>query len=283
MNNRTWLLTIILLLFSVLTVQATDYHAVCVGIWDYYPGTADDLPVNCVNDATDLRDYLVDYQDWNNSNIELKTNSSATASAITSAINNMPNSTGNSELFYYCGHGNTSGIRTYSGTISPSTLQNTFGSSYNQYCAFINACHSGVFVNQMSKGEISSACKSDESTYADGEDGHTYFGQYVLAGIENSAADPTSGHVVSAEDVHDYAGWRTSLYANGHDRTVTPQFKGNLSVLNLKSLGPTSSGSLIDDELWDQNVTLSNNVIVSNGKKLCIYNSNVNLGSYYIT
>jgi len=281
MSNRTLLMIMAFLLCPVLTAQATSFHAVCVGISDY-PGTGDDLPADCVNDATDMRIYLMNYQGWSSSNILLSTNSYATKSNITSYIGAMPNSTGNSELFFYSGHGTTSGLYTYTGTITPSELQSAFGGRFNQYCCFLNACHSGIFVSQMSKGEISSAVTSNEYAYTGGPDDNCIYSYYVLEGIKDDQADPESGHVVSAKEVHDYAAPRTTEYAAQYGLSMHPQFRGNLGVLNLAPLGPTTSGTLIDSELWDQNVTLTGNVTVPSVITLAINSGiTVNLtGSY---
>lgn len=177
MSKRVWIINMMIMAFllcHVLTAQATSYRAVCVGISDY-PGSDNDLPADCVNDATDMRDYLVTYQGWSSGNIELRLNSQATEGYIASYIGAMPNSTGNSELFFYSGHGNGSGLYTYSGTLVPSELQSAFGSSFNQYCCFLDACYSGIFVNQMSKGEISSACEDDELSYTGGPDNNSVY------------------------------------------------------------------------------------------------------------
>lgn len=279
MSKKVWIINkvMILLLSFTLTANATNYYAVCAGISDY-PGTGNDLPDDCTNDVEDMEDYLIQYQDWSSNNIELRLNSQATKEYITSYISAMPNSTGNSEIFHYSGHGSPSGLYTYSGTITPLELESAFGSSFNQYGAFLDACYSGVFVENMTNGEISSACKSDESAYCSGPDGNSVYSYYILEGIKNNQADPTAGHVVSVKEVHDWAAPRVTQY----QYEMHPQFVGNLGVLNLALLGPTTSGTLIDSELWDQNVTLSNNVTVPSGKTLVIYDASVNLNGYYL-
>jgi len=270
------------LCLPVCLLNATNYHAVCVGIADY-SGTAYDVPNNTtVHDAEDMRSYLITYQGWSSGNIVVRLNNYATESNICSDISNMPNSLGNSELFLFSGHGSEDyGLVTYSTNnfISPNELTSSFDNSFYQYCCFINACHSGIFVNQMSKGEISSACKSDEMAWTIVPDNNCVYSYYILEGIRNNQADPTSGHVVSAREVHDYA----RPYITSDMPTMHPQFKGNLGVLNLSTLGPTTSGSLIDDELWDQNVTITNNVTVPSDVILCITSGvTINLNGHHI-
>ncbi len=270
MSKRVWIINTIvaILLCHVLAAQATSYHAVCVGIGDY-PGGGEDRP-DCYNDAVDMRDYLIDYQGWSSNNIRLSTNSDATTSNITGYIGAMPNSAGNSELFFFSGHGYDTGLHTYSGTLTPSALQNAFGSNFNQYCCFLNACHTGIFTTQMTRGEISSACTAGELAWTGGPDNNSIYAYYVLEGIRNDQADPQSGHVVSAQEIHLYADPRTVEYAEQYNISMHPQFRGNLGVLNLAPLGPTRSGALIDSELWDQNVTLTGDVTVPSGKTLAI-------------
>lgn len=274
---------IILILTSFINLKSTDFHAVCVGIneyYDYYYNVG-----NCKETATDMKTYLVNYQGWNDYDITLLTNEEAKKSTILAKIDAMPNSTGNSNLFHYEGHGNQEGLMPHdynSGgnggfIITPEDIEDAFGNNYNQFAMFIGACHSGLFVNEIDAGEISSTCKEDGVGHWDGPAGHTVYGHYILEGIKNSKADPLSGHVVSVEEVHNYA---EHLVESHHGSK--PQFESNLGVFNLQQLGPTSSGTINDSELWDEDVQLNGDVVVSSGKKIAIYDSDVNLNGHYI-
>ena len=268
------------LCLPVCMLNATNYYAVCVGIADYSGAVNDVLNNTTVHDAEDMRSYLITYQGWSSANIVVRLNSNATESIISSDISNMPNSTGNSELFFYSGHGSTSGLTTYSGTFSPSELTASFGNSFGQYCCFINSCHAGIFANNMNNGEISCACENDEYASAVGPDDNCVYPYYILEGIKNNQADPVSGHVVSVKEVHDYAAPKVTKY----NPDMHPQFMNNFGVLNLAPLGPTVSGTLIDDELWDQNVTLTNDVTVNSGITLTIASGAiVNYNGYTLT
>ncbi len=283
MNNlfKVIIIYFALSLLSLVTLYATEYYAVCVGIRNY-PGTENDITsYSPINDCDDMSDYLIQYQGWNSANILQLKNSQATKTGITNSIQDMPNNVGNSELFSYTGHGSTRGLFTYSEDyLSPSDLSDAFGSSYNQYCCFIDACHSGVFVEQMTNGEISSACASTESAYAGGPGDNSVYHYYILEGIKNNQADPISGHVVSAEEIHYYAASDITSY----NSLMHPEFVGNIGVLNLSPLGPTTSGSLIDDELWDQDIALIGNVTIPSGVKLIMQPGiTITVGSYSIT
>ncbi|HSR17172.1 MAG TPA: hypothetical protein VLM39_03675, partial [Ignavibacteriaceae bacterium] len=102
---------------------------------------------------------------WADGNIELKLNERASSGDITGYISSMPKTRGTSEVFFFSGHrDNGDGLITYEtdGNITPGNLQDAFGSTYRQFCCILNACHSGTFVNGMSRGEILTACSSAE-------------------------------------------------------------------------------------------------------------------------
>jgi tetratricopeptide (TPR) repeat protein len=234
----------------------------------------------------DMKNYLVSHQGWNSSNIEVKQGSNATANNILNYISSMPNTRGTSELFYYAGHGTTLGLHTYDGNISPSQLQNAFGSNYNQYCCILEACKTGVFVNEMTKGEILSAVKSFETASPFGPDNKSVYTYFILKGLQNNNADNVTGHAVSSKELHNYAKDKTTDWAwnqaEPHEE-MHPQYGSNLGVFNFHDL-KTVSGTLIDDELWDNNINLSNNVIVPTGKTLQILSGvNLNTGSYSVS
>jgi len=213
-------------LLSTTFVWGTDFHGVCVGISEYPP--PNQLPDDCVWDAEDMEDKLIDYQGWSDSKIKLITDGDAEEWYIKDRIQAMPRSAGHTDLFFFSGHGSASGLVTVDEEyISPSELQSTFGSSYNQYCCFLDACESGVFPDYMTKGVISSACKADEYAYCGGPDGHSIFTAYLCRGLKNNAADPDD--FVSAEELHNYAAPRTTTYAQSEGYSMHPQLEDNYS------------------------------------------------------
>jgi len=81
-----------------------NYWAVIVGIEDYESMT--DLSYT-IDDAEDMRDVLLSYGNWDNSNIQFLTDVDASKSGIESAIYNMISS-GDADdicLFFFSGHG----------------------------------------------------------------------------------------------------------------------------------------------------------------------------------
>ena len=269
-------IAVILTAFS-LSAQSTQFKALVVGIADYsaQPDYDDIATGNTVNDAADMRLYLMNYQSWSSIDIEIKVNDEATASEIETYINNMPNTRGTSGLFFYSGHGSDDldGIIPYTGKIDASNLLNDFkdadGNDYYQFCCIFNACHSGYFTNNMTRGEILTSSKEWERSYANGPDNNSVFSYYILEGLKNNQADPAAGHVVSAKELYDYAADDAEYYAR-HTLLVSmrPQYLGNLGVFNFQNL-KTTSGALQDDELWDQ-ISLTGDVTVPTGCEIAI-------------
>ena len=91
-------LTVLFIMVFFLTITATEFHGVCVGINDY-PGTDNDLDY-CINDAQELRNALINFHNWSSGNISLLTDSNADESDIINAINNMPRTTGTNTSFF---------------------------------------------------------------------------------------------------------------------------------------------------------------------------------------
>lgn len=286
MNNIKIIISffIALLFCKVIIAQQTNFRALCVGV-STYPDPANNLPNDNRNDAIDMRAYLMNYQGWSGSNIEVKTDDQATSSNILSYISSMPNTRGTSELFFFSGHGweDLSGLAPYTGTISGQNIMDAFGSNYDQYCCILMACHSGHFKYTMSKGNILMSCAEAEDSYDGGPNNHSIFTNYILEGLKNNQADPATGHVVSTGELFLYSEPLAKNYAyNTYRDHMHPQYLENLGIFNFQD-SKTTSGTLIDDELWDHNVTLTGNVSVPTGDTLQILSSiTINLGSYSI-
>lgn len=103
--------------------HAVNYHAVCVGINNYY--SAEYNLTKCVPSMLAIRNTLIDSLGWSSANIDTLTNGRATKDNILAAIRAMPRTENDISLFFFSGHGITNGIITYYGpssTISPSEL-----------------------------------------------------------------------------------------------------------------------------------------------------------------
>jgi hypothetical protein len=142
-------ISIIVLFFLLIPTAAFSqyWNAVCVGINDY-PGSGNDLDW-CVNDATAMKYYLVTYKQYNSNRVIRIINGDATENAIQTAMQNMPTSAGNTNLFYFAGHGDSQELggsnglvpaNSLSARITQGELQTNFGSTYNQITAFLDAC-----------------------------------------------------------------------------------------------------------------------------------------------
>lgn len=228
-----------LLILPVAMVKASDFHGVCVGISEY--PSPNQLPDDCVWDAIDMRDILVIHQGWVYGNMILKLDAQATEVNIKNAISAMPRSSGHTDMFFFSGHGTTSGLVTVDEKyLSPSELQTKFCSSYNQYCSFLDACHSGVFPDYMWRGVISASCKANEVSYCGGPDGHSVFTAYLCRGLKNSAADPDG--IVSAEELHNYAAPKTTAYKPSMHPQLGDNYPGDLGLcavpLSVRISGP---------------------------------------------
>lgn len=214
------ILIIAFLSIFIINIKAQDFHGVLVGISEYpYPN---ELPDDCVWDAEDMSYKLGVYCGWQTGNMEVLTDAYATEQDIKDAIAAMPRTSANSDMFFFSGHGSTSGLFTVDENyLSPSELQNAFGSTYNYYSSLLDACHSGVFTTSMSKGVISAACRSNEFAYCGGPNGHSVFTAYLCLGLQNNYKN--------AEDLHNYAAPLTTAYMSSMHPQLGDYFTGNFA------------------------------------------------------
>lgn len=98
-------LTGLFIIIFLSTALGTDFNGVCVGINDY-PGSSNDLAY-CVNDAQEIKNGLINYQNWNSSKVTLLTNSNAYEDNIKNKIAAMPRTSGNTDWFSFSGHGDS--------------------------------------------------------------------------------------------------------------------------------------------------------------------------------
>ncbi|MBI9069953.1 MAG: caspase family protein [Melioribacteraceae bacterium] len=239
---------LILMFAGFQLINANQFKGICVGINDY-PGTYNDLNY-CVNDAQEIRSGLINHREWHSDQLELITNSSATEANIKSKISNLPSVNGkNTSIFSFSGHGGTSGLYSYSETsLSPSELQSAFGSSYNQYACFIDACYSGVFPSGMSKGVISSACSSNELSYENPYLQNGVYSYYIIQGLGSSSADG-SDNLLSAEELHVYAAPLVTNYQSNMHPQIDDNYSGSLrlSIISLTSVSITGSYTIYNE------------------------------------
>lgn len=221
------ILILLIYLFAE-SIFSQTWNGVCAGINDY-PGSLNDLNW-CVSDAYEMQQKLITYKNWSSNQINLLTDSYASESGILTAIANMPRSSGNINLFHFSGHGDSQELGGDDGLIpanslfariTPSELQSNFGSNFNYYTTFLDACGSGIFPDDMSKGVISSACKADEYSFEDPLIGHGVFTYYLLQGLQQS-------NIITAEDLHNYAAPRTTAMKPSQHPQISDNYIGNL-------------------------------------------------------
>jgi len=267
----------IIALFICLTptvILPQNWNAVLAGVNDY-PGNINDLQW-CVNDVTVMRQYLINYKQWSNNNINLITDSDAEESDIQTAMQAMSTSTGNTNLFHFSGHGDSEElgeIWNYDGMdglipsnsmdarITQDELQVAFGSNYNQCTAFLDACGTGIFPRDMTIGVISSACEAGEVAGESSGLEHGVFTYYLLSGLTQSTIN-------TAEQLHNYASPLTQTYTSQYQNPqLGDNFEGYLSIYNATY---TLSGTISRSETWSSATTLSGNIYVPSNKTLTI-------------
>ncbi|GEM_PF-3538533 len=86
-------------------VETGKYFALLIGVGEYLDSDIPDLGKNPINDATTLRDILVEKYTFNNENVILLTN--ATCDNIIDALDNLKNKVTPQDnvLIFYAGHG----------------------------------------------------------------------------------------------------------------------------------------------------------------------------------
>jgi len=214
---------VIFFILHIIPVYANTFNAVLVGIKEY--GDAD---IFCAeDDVASIKEKLLEYDCWEEANIDILTETEKsqeiTKQMILDALNDMPTSSGNVNLFYFSGHGDpydaggNYGLRIYeSGAnthINPSELQNALdgNGSFTNFCCFLDACYTGsTFCNgSMTKGVICGAA-SGPAYFGDkwvGEqypwEEYSHYTYFLSQGLIDRVADPYN--IVSAQELHQYA------------------------------------------------------------------------------
>ena len=245
-----------IILTYLMNIYAQDYHGVFVGISAYPP--PGQLPDDCIWDAQDMRGKLIQYYGWQTNNTDLLLDGYATEQNIKNKINAMPRTSINNDLFYFSGHGSLDDFGLVCvdlQILSPSELQTAFG-SFNNYSCFLDACHSGIFPHNMSKGVISSACDDDEHAYCGGPNGHSVFTAFLCQGLQYLKK--------SAEDLHNYAAPLTTAYKSDMHPQLGDFVSGNIGI------GYTLSGTMTKSEVWYYPVTLNGNLSIQSYSTLTL-------------
>ncbi len=218
--------------------QSVEYNAVIAGINEYDP-LANSLNY-AVKDAENMKYALETNQGWQSANIQLFTNAQVKLSTLYNNIYYMPRTTGNTNLFYFSGHGSTDGFLIFNDNgdntcnFAPYLLEEQMGDGgFNQYTAIIDACQSGVFAEEMSTGVILTACESDEYAAESAYLENGIFTYNVLDGLRNNNAAGYDG-LLSAEELYWYAFYRTFAYTLNQTPMLSDNYSGNL-VLNYNS------------------------------------------------
>jgi len=247
MNKIKIYLPLSLLIFSIVFGNdASKFHGVFVGIEDY-PGSLHDLS-DCNNDAIESRDALADYRGWDKNNTIILTDDESTESAITTAISSLPRTSEYTSFFLFSGHGDSQeiggsdGLVTYSNglvdRLTPSELKTAFGSNYNRYACYIDACGSGIFPRDINKGVITSAVKANELATTSGGGNNSLYSYYIIEGIKGEAANSTG--TVTAEGLFNYA--RPHATSSSRHPQKSDNYSGDLviSAFHVNIDGPST-------------------------------------------
>jgi len=147
------------------------------------------------------------------------------------------------------------------------------GTNFTQYAAFIDACGSGIFPEDMSNGYIESACQKDEWAWIWPQYESTYFAKFLLDCLALS-------NVITAEKLGTMTRHLTYEEDDRQEPKIGDHFNGFLSLYNDNY---TLSGSLLRYETWSSATTLQGNVYVPENVTLTLCsNLNLNLSTYAI-
>lgn len=230
MKKRILSIALIYVLIGFLNISAQpkEMYAVLVGMKNYqYPPINPILNGQITSQMIGTRLNL--FQNWNSNNINVLND--PTKSQIQGTIQNMPKTSNSINFFYYVGHGTIDGMvmlntayQDYNTIpkINPSELQSYFG-SFNNYCAFIDACNSGIFAEQMTTGYIGTSSTSSESTWGGSWGSYTPFGGALGNGV-SIYTNPIPIGTLTAEGLFAYAEPVARGVSGNH-----PQYRDNIS------------------------------------------------------
>jgi hypothetical protein len=237
-------------------VLTDDYHGVCIGI-NKYKTWCNNL-FFAVADAQEMVATLENELYWERDNILLLTDEAATKQDILNAISAIPIENNSiTALIHFSGHGTKQGLFTSNEEyISPVELNAAIaGNSFNRFACILDACHSGIFTENINRGIIASACHADSFSYECDKLGNGVFTNFILNGLS---------HFDTAEEVFNYADNKTTEYIDSLLQNMSippptedephpslaywqhPQIRDsypghlNLKVLTVKISGPAS-------------------------------------------
>jgi len=226
MKKLVLLLTALVVLAVGPAVMAeVTYHAVICGISDYY-GTLNDLDY-CDDDAYDMRDALLSFPNWSSSNITLLTDSSATKSAVQSAIQTMASNADSDDVcvFFFSGHGTTGsdvypydesdGYDEYLCTYNFANIRDDELGDWidalptDKYAIFIDTCYSGGNIKDLDDGIKVKGIGLVQPAPGDG------FASDLVEMISTKDLDDNGCGVVLTACDDDESSWETSYFENG--------------------------------------------------------------------
>ncbi|RLF44107.1 MAG: hypothetical protein DRN17_05080 [Thermoplasmata archaeon] len=229
----------------------TDYWAVIIGCEDY-PGTEDDLNY-CIDDAIDFKNALLSGQNWASSHIMLLTDCSK--SAAVSKLRWVDNQEDSNDIvvFYFSGHGAPYQGHEYiifsdGGYISDSELDRELDRFEGNVAVILDSCYSGGFIGETAQSGrvILTACSQYESSWEGGGLENSWFTHFITRGFQRSWTDKNRDNCLSAEEIFNFAEWRTQVYStikaifSGQDCLMTPQiYDGYAEELPLVEIAST--------------------------------------------
>jgi hypothetical protein len=211
----------ILICLTAVPATAQNFHGVIVGIneFDVAPSLA-----YAVADAQAMKETLINDHSWSSSNIEYRTDENAVKNTILYLIEELPHGSSDIDLYYQASHGDseeyndgTDGLVPHDDDddrISPSEVQDSFYYNYTQFSVILDACFTGLFVEDMTRGEILSAVTKDSIAYEFPWLGHGQFTYHILEALGDSlaVADTSSDGSITVEELYNYVKDRCRPY-----------------------------------------------------------------------
>ena len=162
-----------------------DYWAVLIGINDY-PGSSNDLPFS-INEILSFRNTLLDGGNWQDSHIQVLTDSDATEDGVFDALNWLDENEDENDIsiIYYAGHASQNSsnerLQIYDYSISDIDLDAKLDEMEGDIIIILDCCYSGGFIDELGqRGRIVlAACQNDGYAYQDVNLKSGIFGYFV--------------------------------------------------------------------------------------------------------
>jgi hypothetical protein len=224
-------------LYNDIFKNTREYWAVLIGLGDY-PGNHD-LPYS-INEILSFKNTLLHGGNWNETHIQVLTNSQANKSAIFDAIDWLGSNADKDDLslFYFAGHGSRTShneyLQAYDESISDDELNEKLDVMEGQVVVILDSCFSGGFIEEVGKRGrvVLTACKKDEETYQVHNLSSGIFGYFLNASLE---------YLTKNAEITFLFTWLFSVYYSNKlsqefngDYTIHPQmYDGNLKMTRI--------------------------------------------------